>query len=82
MVLKQCKTQKVFDTLKEAKAYQGVNNKAKENQKVSKVAGKVTFRQAIADYNEKYRSDWGSSYAAQKANQERRMISYFGVTDV
>ena len=82
MVLKQCKTQKVFDTLKEAKAYQGENNKAKENQKVSKVAGKVTFRQAIADYNEKYRSNWGSSYAAQKSNQERRMISYFGDTDV
>lgn len=30
MVLKQCKTQKAFDTLKEAKAYQGENNKAKK----------------------------------------------------
>lgn len=82
MVLKQCKTQKIFDTLKEAKAYQGENNKAKSVQKVSKTAGKVTFKKAIADYNEKYRDGWGSSYRAQKANQERRMISYFGDTDV
>ena len=82
MVQKQCKTQKLFDTLKEAKAYQGENNKAKATQKVSKTAGKVTFRQAIADYNAKYSKDWGASYAAQKANQERRMISYFNDTDV
>ena len=27
IVEKQCKTQKLFDTLKEAKAYQGENNK-------------------------------------------------------
>ena len=52
MVQKQCKTQKVFDTLKEAKAYQGENNKAKSRQKVSKVAGKVTFRQAIVSSGE------------------------------
>lgn len=82
MVLKQCKTQKVFGTLKEAKAYQGENNKAKAVQKVSKTAGKVTFRQAIADYDKKYSKDWGASYAAQKANQARRMVSYFGDTDV
>lgn len=82
MEQKQCKTQKLFDTLREAKAYKGENDKAKESQKVSKTAGKVTFRQAIADYNKKYSKDWGSSYAAQKANQERRMVSYFGDTDV
>lgn len=82
MVQKQCKTQKVFDTLKEAKAYQGENNKAKSRQKVSKVAGKVTFRQAIADYDAKYSKEWGASYTAQKKNQERRMLAYFGDTDV
>ena len=48
MVLKQCKTQKLFDKLKDAKAYQGENAAIKKNQKVSKVAGTVTFRQAIA----------------------------------
>ena len=31
IVEKQCKTQKLFDTLKEAKAYQGENNKATRN---------------------------------------------------
>lgn len=82
MVRKQCKTQKIFDTLKEAKAYQGENNKAKASQKVSKVAGKVTFKEAIADYDAKYSKDWGASYAAQKQNQERRMLAYFGDTDV
>ena len=82
MVQKQCKTQKVFDTLKEAKAYQGENNKAKSRQKVSKVAGKVTFRQAIADYDAKYSKEWGASYTAQKKNQEWRMLAYFGDTDV
>lgn len=82
MVLKQCKTQKIFDTLKEAKAYRGENDKAKSRQKVSKVAGKVTFRQAIADYDVKYSSGWGASYTAQKKNQGRRMIAYFGDTDV
>lgn len=40
IVEKQCKTQKLFDTLKEAKAYQGENNKAKSSQKVSQVAGR------------------------------------------
>ena len=82
IVEKQCKTQKLFDTLKEAKAYQGENNKAKSSQKVSQVAGKVTFRQAIADYDAKYSKGWSASYAAQKKNQERRMIAYFGDTDV
>lgn len=82
IVLKQCKTQKVFDKLKDAKAYQGANAAAKKDQKVSKVAGKVTFRQAVADYDAKYSKDWGASYAAQKKNQERRMIAYFGDTDV
>lgn len=82
MVLKQCKTQKIFDTLKEAKAYRGANDKAKSQQKVSKTAGKVTFRQAIADYDAKYSSGWGVSYTAQKKNQVRRMIAYFGDTDV
>lgn len=82
MVLKQCKTQKIFDTLKEAKAYQGENNRTKAQQKVSKVAGKVSFRDAIADYNAKYSKGWGASYTAQKKNQERRMIAYFGDTDV
>ena len=82
IVEKQCKTQKLFDTLKEAKAYQGENHKAKSSQKVSQVAGKVTFRQAIADYDAKYSKGWSASYAAQKKNQERRMIAYFGDTDV
>lgn len=82
MVLKQCKTQKIFDTLKAAKAYQGENNRTKAQQKVSKVAGKVSFRDAIADYNAKYSKGWGASYTAQKKNQERRMIAYFGDTDV
>ncbi len=82
MVMKQCKTQKVFDTLKEAKAYQGENNKAKSREKVSKVAGKVTFRSAIADYNKKHSKEWGAAYTAQKKNQERRMVAYFGDTDV
>ena len=82
MVLKQCKTQKLFDTLKEAKAYRGENDKAKSRQKVSKVAGKVTFRQAMADYDAKYSSGWGASYTAQKKNQGRRMVAYFGDTDV
>ncbi len=82
IVLKQCKTQKIFDTLKEAKAYQGENNKTKSIQKVSKTAGKVTFRQAIADYDARYSKDWGAAYTAQKQNQERRMIAYFGDTDV
>lgn len=36
MVLKQCKTQKAFDTLKEAKAYQGENNKAKKTKRCQK----------------------------------------------
>lgn len=82
MVQKQCKTQKVFDTLREAKAYKGENDKAKESQKVSKVAGKVTFREAVADYDAKYSKDWSASYTAQKKNQERRMLAYFGDTDV
>ena len=82
IVLTQCKTQKIFDTLKEAKAYQGANDAVKKENKVTKVAGKVTFHQAIADYNAKYSSGWGYSYAAQKANQVRRMIAYFGDTDV
>lgn len=82
IVLKQCKTQRIFDTLKEAKAYQGANDKAKEKNKVSKVANKVTFRNAIADYNAKYSSGWSPSYAAQKKNQARRMVAYFGDTDV
>ena len=82
IVLKQCKTQKIFNTLKEAKAYQGENAAAKRTQKISKVSGKVTFRQAIADYNAKYSKDWGVSYTAQKKNQARRMVAYFGDTDV
>lgn len=82
MVQKQCKTQKLFDTLREAKAYKGENDKAKESQKVSKVAGKVTFREAVADYDAKYSKEWGVSYTAQKKNQERRMLAYFGDTDV
>ena len=82
IVLKQCKTQKIFNTLKEAKAYQGENAAAKRTQKISKVSGKVTFRQAIADYNAKYSKDWGVSYSAQKKNQARRMVAYFGDTDV
>lgn len=65
IVEKQCKTQKIFDTLKAAKAYQGANNKAKSHQKVSQVAGRVTFPQAIADCDVKYSKDWGASYAAQ-----------------
>ena len=82
IVLKQCKTQKVFDKLKDAKAYQGQNAAAKKDKKISKVSGKVTFRQAMADYNEKYSKDWSISYTAQKRNQERRMVAYFGDTDV
>lgn len=82
MVLKQCKTQKIFSTLKEAKAYQGANNKVKATQKVSRVSGKVTFSSAIADYDAKYSANWGAAYTAQKRNQERRMIAYFGDTDV
>ena len=82
MEQKQCKTQKIFDTLREAKAYRGANDKAKESQKVSRVAGKVTFSEAVADYNAMYGKTWGLSYAAQKKNQERRMIAYFGNTDV
>ena len=82
MVLKQCKTQKLFDKLKDAKAYQGENAAIKKNQKVSKVAGTVTFRQAIADYDAKYSSGWSASYTAQKKNQGRRMVAYFGDTDV
>ena len=74
IVEKQCKTQKLFDTLKEAKAYQGENHKAKSSQKVSQVAGKVTFRQAIADYDAKYSKGWSASYAAQKKNQERNQL--------
>ncbi len=82
IVQKQCKTQKIFDTLREAKAYKGANDKEKETHKVSRVAGKVTFREAVADYNAMYSKNWGASYAAQKKNQERRMIAYFGDTDV
>lgn len=82
VVMKQCKTQRLFETLKEAKAYQGQNNKAKELHKVSSVAGKVSFRSAIADYDKKYSSTWGASYTAMKKNQEKRMLAYFGDTDV
>ncbi len=82
MVMKQCKTQKVFDTLKEAKAYQGENNKAKSREKVSKVAGKATFRSAIADYNKKHSKEWGAAYTSQEKNQARRIVAYFGDTDV
>lgn len=82
MVMKQCKTQRLFDKLSDAKAYRGENDKVKSRQKVSKVAGKVTFRQAIADYDAKYSSGWGASYTVQKKNQGRRMVAYFGDTDV
>lgn len=82
VVKKQCKTQKVFDRLKDARAYQAENTSAKKNDKVTRVAGKVLFKDAVADYNDMYGKSWGASYAAQKKNQERRMIAYFGDTDV
>ena len=50
MVLKQCKTQKLFDKLKDAKAYQGENAAIKKNQKVSTSAdfeGKLCNMKAL-----------------------------------
>lgn len=82
VVQKQCKTQKIFDKLKDARAYQAENTKAKKDDKVTRIAGKVLFKDAVADYNAMYSAGWGASYAAQKKNQERRMIAYFGNTDV
>lgn len=79
---KQCKTTKICDTLKEAKAIQGENNKIKQYKQVSGVSRKVLFKKVVADYNAMYSKNWGESYKAQKRNQEKRMLAYFGETDV
>lgn len=76
-VMKQHKTQRIFETLKEAKAYKGETDKAKGENKRLKETGKVTFKEAIADYDVKYGPTWGKAYTAMKKNQEKRMIDYF-----
>lgn len=82
MEMRQCKTTKIVPTLKEAKALTGKNNAVKRRKKVSRVAGKVLFSDAIDDFLAFYDDDWGNSHRERQASYARRCKAYLGKMDV
>ena len=80
--LKQVKTTKVCNTLKEAKALKGKNDSEKLFKKKTGRTNKITIEAAIEDYMEHGRADWGDGYYKQKKAQNKRLIAYFGDREV
>ncbi|MDF2473371.1 MAG: xerC3 [Anaerocolumna sp.] len=80
--LKQVKTTKVVNTLKEAKALLGENNKEKWYNKITNTTGKTFIENVIKDYDEKYFDSWSESYKQQKKTQEKHFINYFKDVDL
>ena len=80
--LKQVKTTRVVSTLKEAKALQGANNKAKKENKITGTTGKVYLRDVLQDYYDFYQSGWGDSHRAKQASYIKRLNAYFADADI
>jgi len=82
MVLRQVKTTKIVNSMKEARALLGQNAKEKRLKKTTGVTGKVSLSDAADAYLEYYKADWSDSYLQQKKAQTKRMKAYFGDKDV
>ncbi|HKM05343.1 MAG TPA: site-specific integrase [Lachnospiraceae bacterium] len=82
MKLKQVKTQKVFNTLKECKSYQGQNNTIKNKQKVSGNTTKINIESVYEDYFNHNKNKWSESYKSQKNSEIKHIVSYFKNYDI
>ena len=80
--IRQVKSTRVVSTLKEAKSMQGKNNQVKRHKKVSGVAGKVRFDEALKDYMKFKETDWGVSHRQRQETYSKRLLAFFGDRDV
>ncbi len=82
MEMKQCKTTKVVATLKEARQLQAENTSAKKNQKVSRIAGKILFKDAIKEFFAFYANDWSVVKRERYQTYANRCNAYLGDMDI
>lgn len=82
MKLKQVKTTRTVDTLREARAIIGENNAEKARRKQTGVTSKMTFELAFQDFMDYKKPDWDATNLERNKSYQKRLNAYFGDMEV
>lgn len=82
MKLKQVKTTRIVNTLRDAKALLGKNHAKKRHAKTTGTTGKLHIETVIQDFKAASGEKWSDSYRMQINSESRHIINYFKNIDV